>query len=63
MSEATFYGFIGGIIALLVSLVVLAVDLATRGPDRRAVKRRRKAYRAGIDDLAKRDRRREGPYR
>ena len=49
MTSSILYGIIGGGIVLVASLLVVAVDLATRGPERRETERRRKAARSGIE--------------
>jgi hypothetical protein len=62
MTAASFYGLVGAIIALGISLIVLAVDYATRGPDRRRIARLRKQVRR-VDVPAKLPRLRVVPKR
>jgi hypothetical protein len=57
VTAAVFYGVVGGGIVLSAALILYAVDLVTRGPERRAIARRRKAVRNGVRVKV------EGPYR
>jgi hypothetical protein len=47
VSDVAFYGILGAFALAALLTLILAVDLATRGPDRRAAKRLRRQYRDG----------------
>jgi hypothetical protein len=62
MTDAIYYGLLGGLITLSCVLLLLAVDIITRGPDRRRIARMRKRVRK-VDVPAKLPRLRVVPKR